>query len=71
MRTQFLAAFLVIIANGQMTGQQPAVVPTAREWTNTEGRKISADYLGTQGLNVVLRKADGKTVFIGGQFRLA
>ena len=64
MRTQFLAAFLVILANGQIMGQQGAVIPVTREWTNTEGRKISADYLGTQGLNVVLKKADGKIVSI-------
>jgi hypothetical protein len=34
-------------------------VPAQREWTNLDGRKISADYLGIQGSNVVLKLSDG------------
>ena len=34
--------------------------PQVREWTNLEGKTLTAEYLGVQGANVVLKLSDGK-----------
>ncbi len=52
----YLAWFLVavlVVSGGRLQ---------ARTWTNAEGVKIQADYVKTEGDNVVLRLANGKSV---------
>lgn len=56
--------FLVSVlgfAAGMVSAQ---VSPVAREWTNLEGRKITAVYLGVQGDKVALKLRDGKITLV-------
>lgn len=55
---------LAAITLGQASAQQPATGSFTREWSNTEGRKITAEYLGLRNDSVMIRMADGKIATI-------
>ena len=64
MNPRFAQVFLAMILCASMGwGQAPPASqpkPQLREWTNLEGKTLTAEYLGVQGANVVLKLSDGK-----------
>ena len=64
MKGRLQAIFLAALLQGHSPAQQAPAGSTARDWSNTEGKKISAEYLGIRGEAVMVRMADGKTVSI-------
>jgi hypothetical protein len=54
-------ALLAFLINGHAWGEVP-VVTGPREWSNTEGKMIVAEYLGTKKESVMVRLKDGKIV---------
>jgi hypothetical protein len=64
---RWLTAFFMLSACGAWSQQQvPAndASQAAREWTNLDGRKIKAQFLGVQGSNVALKLQNGKISFV-------
>lgn len=57
---------LFVVSAGLAWGQTtPAATATAaREWTSSDGKKITAVYLGVEGANVALRLPTGKVLLI-------
>ena len=53
---------MILCASMGWIQAQPASPPNprVRQWTNSEGKTLTAEYLGVQGANVVLRLPDGK-----------
>lgn len=62
MKSCLLIGLLAATIHGHTLGQQAATGPTLREWSNTEGRKITAEYMGVRTNTVMIRMADGKIV---------
>jgi len=64
MSTQFIQTLLALIlcASACWGQTQPASPPKSnvREWTSREGKTLTAEYLGVQGVNVVLKLPNGK-----------
>jgi hypothetical protein len=55
--------FALVLAAGPGMGQQQPASPSkpmVRQWTNTGGKALTAEYLGVQGVNVMLKMPDGK-----------
>jgi DNA-dependent RNA polymerase auxiliary subunit epsilon len=58
-KSKFVSALFAAIATLPLAlAQQP------REWTNMEGKKITAEYLGHREADVALKLSDGKIVFV-------
>ena len=57
MKVRLLAVLIAAFPLGMASGQ---TATAAREWSNTEGKKITAEYLGSRNGSVVIRMADGK-----------
>lgn len=64
MKFYLLIGLLAVVPLARVTGQQPTTGTAIREWSNTEGRKITAEYLGMKNDTVMIRMADGKIVAI-------
>ncbi len=64
MKSQLLPVMCALaLGAGLGFGQPPAAgqaKPQVRRWTSAAGQVLSAEYLGVQGVNVVLKLADGK-----------
>jgi len=59
------AVLLTILLIPEMLwSQQPSTGSAAREWTSTDGKKLTASYLGIQGESIVLKLANGKVSFV-------
>lgn len=59
----FLVCFVLLLATDACWAQQETATPAnpaVRQWTSTGGKSLSAEYLGVQGVNVVLKMPDGK-----------
>ena len=66
-RSIFPVVFTLILGVGMGWGEQPPASPAkpvARQWTSTGGKARTAEYLGIQGVNVMLKLADGKITAI-------
>lgn len=55
-----LALLLVADAGGAEPTPAGPAKPVVRQWTSTGGKALTAEYLGVQGVNVVLKLPDGK-----------
>lgn len=62
MKLVFVFFFAVVLAQFALGQNQSAALAGPREWSNTEGRKIIAQYLGVQKESVVVKLADGKVL---------
>jgi len=53
---------LIFVATASWGQQAPlsAAKPVVRQWTSSEGKALTAEYLGVQGVNVMLKLPDGK-----------
>ncbi|MEK7950978.1 hypothetical protein [Luteolibacter soli] len=63
-RTSRLAAAMLLALTAAGIGQQGASTTAAREWTNTGGKTIAAEYLGIRGDDVALKLPGGKISFV-------
>ncbi|MEO5915928.1 MAG: hypothetical protein ABIS50_16960 [Luteolibacter sp.] len=57
----------LLLGSGLAWGQKPPIADPKsppREWTSTDGRKITATYLGVQNASVALRLPGGKITFV-------
>ncbi|MCW1923670.1 DUF1570 domain-containing protein [Luteolibacter arcticus] len=60
----WIASVLLLALAPAGFGQQESTNAAARVWTNTGGKKITAEYLGIRGADVALRLPGGKISFV-------
>jgi hypothetical protein len=58
-----LSSALLSFAPNQAQETAP-IAPIIREWTNLDGRKLTAEYLGHKDTDVALKLKDGKIAFV-------